>query len=271
MGIEAGLRKRTTRVAFTLVELLLVVALLLLLFGAVVFNFNSLEHGAKLDEGAGQVETLFRFARAQASVPGRQVRISFGEATSGGIAAASTGSPTNSPPPGSMDPAIVVTWEPDPIGAPGHFEVLREAAPYLEHLAALVVVRRVPPRGLPAARVPGRTVPQDFDGSSPGLRSPGLSVEFDAAASGESPTGGIPLQPVTFYPDGSSDSAEVMLQSRDDGDARRIAISLAGLTGVIRRRSVTDDPGGESPDDNNAAESTTGSPIQAGAAAGSAK
>jgi Tfp pilus assembly protein FimT len=62
---------------FTLVELLLAVVLVLGMLGAVVYNFSSFQRSARLDEGAVQVEALFRFARAHAASTGRQVRVEF--------------------------------------------------------------------------------------------------------------------------------------------------------------------------------------------------
>ena len=246
MGIQAGLGQQTTRVAFTLVELLLVVALLLLLFGAVVFNFGSLERGARLDEGAGQIETLFRFARAQASATGRQVRITFGDAASGGNLAGSTNVVAGI----ASDAGISVTWEPDPMGAPGQFEVLREAAPYIEHLATLVRIHRIPAPGLITSRNAGHGPALDGGESALVSGKPVASTESDAATSTDSTAAAAPNLPVTFYPDGSSDSVEVVLQARDDGDVRRIAVALTGLTGVIRRRSVNEGEDGGRPDEN---------------------
>ena len=71
------------RRGYTLLELLLSVVLVLGLIGAVVFNFSSVSRQTSLDEGATQVEALFRFARAHAASTGKQVRVLFPEAESG--------------------------------------------------------------------------------------------------------------------------------------------------------------------------------------------
>jgi type II secretory pathway pseudopilin PulG len=83
MGIP-GRRPSATGAGFTLVELVLTVALLLLLAGAVGYSFNSARQGTQLEEGAGQLESLFRFARAQSASTGRRVQVSFVEAAFGG-------------------------------------------------------------------------------------------------------------------------------------------------------------------------------------------
>ena len=77
MNVRTGSTQRDTGRAFTLVELLLAVALLVLLLGAVVFNFSSLQRGATLDEGVNQIGALIRYARAQAASSGRQLQLSF--------------------------------------------------------------------------------------------------------------------------------------------------------------------------------------------------
>src|SRR5438552_7992898 len=83
---------------FTLIELLLALALLLMLVGAVVFSFSTLLRGRQLEEGATQLESLLRFARAHAANTGHRVQILFvGDADSDGPAA-----------------TIRVAWEPDP-------------------------------------------------------------------------------------------------------------------------------------------------------------
>ncbi len=40
---------------------------------------------------------------------------------------------------------------------------------------------------------------------------------------------------MTFFPDGSSDSSELTIASRDEEDGRRVILKLAGLTGIVRR------------------------------------
>src|SRR6185436_4200297 len=104
MQTWTGLQLRRTGQAFTLIELLLTVALIALLLGASVFHFSSLQRGAQLQEGAIQVEGLVRFARAYAGNSGRLTQISFSDDFSS----------SNSLP-------IQLTCERDPVSNPGVF------------------------------------------------------------------------------------------------------------------------------------------------------
>jgi type II secretory pathway pseudopilin PulG len=219
MRIPPGHRRRSAGPGFTLVELLLTVSLLLLMVGAGILNFGPAQGGARLDEGATQVESLFRYARAQAASSGRTVRIVFpdGEPVPTG---------TNST---STVPGVQVAWETDPLGAPGQFEPLPEAEPYTTQIGELVRVR--PFRAQPAA-VPISAGPSSSSSSSSTSPAPtGLSTGADTPSAPQALT-------ILFYPDGSSDSAEVVLGSLDEGDAKQMAIKLSGLTGVLRRRSI---------------------------------
>ena len=44
---------------------------------------------------------------------------------------------------------------------------------------------------------------------------------------------------ITFYPDGTSDSAEVVLASRNDDDERRLAVRLGGMLGTGSTRTMS--------------------------------
>jgi len=191
----------------------LTVALLLLLVGASVLNFSSLQRGAQLDEGVGQLEYLFRLARATAAGTGRQVRVAFG-------AEAGLGS-TNSV---SSPEGIQATWDPDPLGAPGQFLRLAEAAPLAERLNELIHCRAAPVE--PTPDEPG-------GGTSPSGFAPGGSTGL--AFPVEGPTSIYP-PPILFYPDGSSDAADLILVSVDPEDSRRARVRMAGLTGTVRRQ-----------------------------------
>ncbi len=202
---------------FTLIELLLTVVLVLLLLGAVVFNFSSFGRTAQLDEGATQVEALFRFARAHAESTGKQVRIHFPEAESGDNAEL-----LQAEAPGAT---VRVTVEADPVGAPGVFQDLPAAAHYVQSISDLVSIQQVQP-GSPGAETAG-------DGAAPLPAAGGSDPSgFDAPRSA--------FSAVTFYPDGTGDSVEVMLASRSEEDARRFMVRLTGLTGTIRRQIVAD-------------------------------
>ena len=210
--------RHSSRHGFTLIEQLLTVVLVLLLLGAVVYNFSSATNGARLDEGATQVESLFRFARAHAESTGKQVRILFPEAESGDNAellAAET--------PGST---VRVMWEADPAGAPGVFLDLPEAAGYVQSISDLVSIQQVQPDG------------HDSRGAEPTVEAGATSS--DASASAPTEPSRSPFSILTFYPDGTGDSAEIVLASRSGDDARRFTVRLTGLTGTIRRQVVAD-------------------------------
>ena len=215
MSIQPGHRRRPAGPGFTLVELLLTVSLLLLMVGAGILNFGPAQGGARLDEGATQIESLFRYARAQAASTGRTVRIVFPD---GGPVA--TG--TNSTPTAAV---IQVAWETDPLGAPGQFEALADAKPYTTQIDELVRVRPF------RAQTPA--VPTVAGSSA----SSSLLTPTESSAGGDAPSAPQALS-ILFYPDGSSDSAEVVLSSLDDGDAKQMAVKLSGLTGVLRRRAI---------------------------------
>ena len=185
---------------FTLIELLLTLVLLLLLLGAVVINFTGLQSGVQLDEGAEQFESLIRYARAHAANTGCKVRLTFEEIIDEDIAI----------PLGN----VFVSWEPEPLGRPGEFHPLPELSPLTESLLGLVEVEDVRPLG------GGMT-------GSTELASP----EEEMAVS---------FAPITFYPDGSSDSAEIVLAARDLEDDRRLALRIIGTTGTVKRHIMSE-------------------------------
>jgi type II secretory pathway pseudopilin PulG len=249
----------STKSAFTLVELLLVVSLLLVIFGAIIFNFNSIRHGASLDEGAGQLETLFRFARAQAAANGRQVRVVFGQPAQPVTSAAKTGAAGPSIQPQVVQPAqdassnstndaaggsniltpfeggLVVGVEADPFKAPGRFITLREAVPYSEQITNLVRVIKVRIPGLTPDSAEDREEARDdqaFFGDAPSAG--GTNADFTTPKNSDA----SPVYHITFYPDGSSDSATILLESQEDDDTRQVELTLVGITGAVRRRTL---------------------------------
>lgn len=142
--------------AFTLIELVLVVALMLLLAGAVIINLGSLDSHSRLEEGALQVETLFRYARAQSAATGRQVKIVFGSdsLTTAGLGDAAGMAPQTNLPPSSAstNSSVQVLWEPDPVGAAGRFEALPGATLLVEQVNDLVKVQAVGQPGTVASQ-----------------------------------------------------------------------------------------------------------------------
>jgi prepilin-type N-terminal cleavage/methylation domain-containing protein len=204
MTMRTGLKQPAAGRGFTLVELLLALVLLLLLLGAVVFSFSTLERGAALEEGVTQLEGLLRFARAHAANTGRQVEVCF-EEDFAAEPAASAGS-------------IRVLWEPDPLGQPGYFEELPTAGSFVAGIAELVQVQDV--RLLEPAGTMSPTSTQKPDAA--------LEEFFEDEWS-------LTLPSVVFYPDGSSDPAEIVLTARSAEDLRRVAVRVDGFTGALRR------------------------------------
>lgn len=187
---------------FTLIELLLTVVLLLLLAGASVISFSTLLSGSELEEGAAQMEGLMRFARAQAANSGKKVQLVFEEKTEDGLVV----------PLGN----VRAMCEADPLARPGEMSVLPEAANMVNAVNELVQVEDVI-----STDDPGRLV-------------------GDASADPEEQEQ-LWFAPITFYPDGSSDSAEIILSSRAPEELRRVFIRVTGITGGIRRGWVVEE------------------------------
>lgn len=209
MDVRTGPKHHDSRAGFTLVELLLAVGLLLLLLSAVVFNFSGLQRGASLDEGANQIEALIRFARAHAASSGRQVQITFEEDVGEGLVV----------PLGNLS----VLWEPDPVARPGHFEPVTELQDYVTRITDLVSIEGV-------RLVEGNSFEPELSETS---AAPDESAEGNSVL--------VTFPPIGFFPDGFSDSAEIIVASRSGEDTRRIAVRLQGITGSIRRQLLTDE------------------------------
>jgi prepilin-type N-terminal cleavage/methylation domain-containing protein len=220
---SSPLRRRHTRLAqskarggFSLLELLLVVVLVSLLMAAMVFNFTTLARGHQLQEGTNRLETLMRFARAQAANSGRKVQLVFGAETNS-VPAATTGE-------------VRATWEPDPLGKPGCYAQLAEAQFHVQELNDLVQVESVK---ILDGRVECPTA-EDAEGQL-------FDEELDLPPA-------KPMSPITFYPDGSSDSAEIIVAARSPEEDQRMSVRLVGMTGSISHQLLTaylDDTFGE--------------------------
>jgi prepilin-type N-terminal cleavage/methylation domain-containing protein len=217
MKVAATPTRRSGGSGFTLIELLLTVVVLLLLLGALVINFGGLQRGVQLDEGAEQFESLIRYARAHAANTGCRVQLTFDELIGDDEFEAPLGN-------------VFVRWEPDPLERPGEFKPLAEVSPLLETLLQLVEIDDVRPLG------------SNLQVSSNSVVEIGAMPEEMAAS----------FAPITFYPDGSSDSAEVVLRARDPEDSRKLAVRLVGLTGRIKRIALPEnEQGGEKRVDAN--------------------
>lgn len=208
--MKAGRHTTGSGRGFTLVELLLVVALVALLFGAAAFNFATLQNSADLNEGTSRFEALLLFVRSQAQYTGRRLILRFDTAS------------TNASP-GLQEP-IRVEWEPDPIEHPGRYEMLPEASFYIKNLLELVQLTRV---------TVGEDV-DDPDSARSGIRDATPSVDQDGRA--------LETPPALFFPDGTSDSLAVDLASNRPEDPRHVRVRLEGITGAISREFVSADP-----------------------------
>jgi prepilin-type N-terminal cleavage/methylation domain-containing protein len=184
---------------FTLVELLLTVALLLLLLGAAVISFSTLLHSSELEEGVNQLEGLVRFARAHAANTGKKVQLTFQELTVEGVLA----------PMGTVQ----AVWEADPIGKPGEFAPLAEAAAMTASVNELLWVEEV----------------RDAENAQPTNRGTQEATEEV----------GYGFGPITFYADGSCDSAEIIVSTRSPEEVRKVSLRVSGVTGAIRREWIT--------------------------------
>lgn len=212
---------RQSGAAFTLVELLLATALLMLLVGAIAFNFNSLRQGQSLDEGATQFEALIRLARAHAAASGRPVHMGLVSADSSTNAAAASPSPS-----GSNALVLVVVTQPDPLRRPEFFQPLPATLYLLGQLGELVRLE-----------IP---IPDPALMEAPDLSDDPMAGDGSPFGSGtNSPASDSAFTPfLTFQPDGSSGPADFILHSQDPEDPRRIHIRLDALTGTLRRRYV---------------------------------
>jgi hypothetical protein len=182
----------------------------MLLASAMVFNFSTLTRGNQLEEGTTRLETLMRFARAQAANSGRKVQIVF------------TSESTNSPT--ATTGEVRATWEPDPLGQPGCFTDLDEEQWHVQEINDLVQVESVKlldQTGCAAAATSTGQEISDEDTNSPALK---------------------PVAPITFYPDGSSDSAEIVVAARSPEEDQRMTVRLVGLTGSISHQLLLLDP-----------------------------
>lgn len=181
--------RRRTR-AFSLVELLLTLVLMLTLAGLSILSLMALRGGRDLDEAPAAVEGVVRLARAEAANLGRRVRLVADPLTGG----------------------LQVLWEPKPLAEPGTF-VPYVASSWVQDLtfgSTQVVRCQVVDPDVP---LPSGVDPDSDDPS---------------AAAG-----------ITFAPDGTCDSAEIELISRDVADERRALISIDGLSGLIDARVQT--------------------------------
>lgn len=186
-----------------MVETLLAASLFMLLTGAAIISLEPASRGRDLDQGAVRLESILRFARAEAANTGRRVRVAFTQE------AGQTAAQPNQ---------VHVLWEPQPLDSPEVFQDLSCAKWELEGFSDSVNVEQV-------RMIDSNTTP-----------APNENADATTAAEEETKAAtDVETSPITFNPDGSSDSAEIVLAARNSEDSRRITVRVIGLTGVISR------------------------------------
>lgn len=190
-GQDAVATGKTRSAAFTLLEIILVLCILVLLAGSVSLGVFSWQDSTRLDEGARRYESLLLMARAEAANTGRRFQLTFQQQDS------------------------VVTsqfqWEPDPLKAPGKF------SPYAGPWVSLA----------PSDQVKV-TLSQRTGSSAYSLLANSTSMPASQASDSNAT-----LDAITFYPDGTSDSAIIELTSLSERDGRRAFIEIDGQNGTI--------------------------------------
>ena len=215
------------RTGFSLVELLLTMVLILCLAAASVFTFTAVYTSSNLDEGVDRFQSLIRFAQAEAATTGRKVRLEFVPASQANAVDANSETELRE---------IKVMWEADLLNAPGVFEEYTNKAWSEEIVNELVGVQKV---------------------KTGEKGEPVTSVESTAAAAPETAdaqSADEEFPSITFYPDGSCDSADIVLASRNPEDERRLEVHLSGMLGSVSTRTLSVDDSSaeeEAPDSAN--------------------
>ncbi len=214
--------------AFTLVELLLAVALLALLLGAIAFNFSSLQQGQALEQGADQFESLLRIARAHAALSGHPVLV--------GLIPASPSASAN-----TDGLALAVLAQPAPLQNPSLLTPVPGTAQLLPTLAELVQLEvEVPPNAEAEAE------PDPNPKTAPAFASaPDPNPEAGLASTNTPSTAAPSIQTlITFHPDGSANPASFTLVSLDPSDTRRLRLSFDPVSASFQRQliAVSQDP-----------------------------
>jgi prepilin-type N-terminal cleavage/methylation domain-containing protein len=214
---------KSTR-GFSLVELLLTLVLLLCLAAASVFSYTALHRSANLDEGANRLQSLIRFAQAEAATSGRKVRLEF---ETGANPVRTEGSE-------NLElRQIKVTWEADFLHEPGVFQEYTNKAWSENIVNELVGVTKVQPIQSPNAPA------KSSDVGAAATSDSSKEMSDDELFADELPAEEFPS--ITFYPDGSCDSAEIVLASRNSDDERLMAVRLSGILGSVSSHAVSKD------------------------------
>jgi prepilin-type N-terminal cleavage/methylation domain-containing protein len=177
---------------FTLLELVLALALVLLLALLAIGSFQGVTEESRMQASADRLGGLLRACRAEAALSARRLRLTFDESGA----------------------RFTVLIERDPLSSPGVFDPYDVWWTRQGQLAGAVRVAVCELTG------------GDAD----------VGVMMGPA---QDPSQGKPvLSGVTFYPDGSSDSARILLTSDDPDRPWTWEICLNGVDGTVSMRPV---------------------------------
>jgi hypothetical protein len=177
----------------------LALAVLLLLAGLAVVNLDLFQTGQNLSEGSLQFGTVLRMAGIESRNIGKRIQLSF-----------------------DIDGLVLVQYERDPLGAPGAFTDYTSCS-WLDSLPSKLV--KVVRCDITAALSPGAMAAQ--------------TQGFSPSASPAGPTPKAITSSVTFYPDGTSDSAIIELADAKDVDTNKAVIELDGVNGTINTLTLS--------------------------------
>ena len=173
---------------------MLTLALIVMLAAVVAVGIGQNQDRRRFVEVAGRFETLLKMARAEAQNENRRFRIEFG-------------SPGQEADPNELTP-VRVLWEPNHLTEPGQFATYQLSTWQTYVPDRQVRVMRCRLIGASAYRtISSLTGGADKDEDS--------------------------LQPITFYPDGWSDSVLIELAPPDEADLYRAAVRLDGDSGSV--------------------------------------
>lgn len=102
-ALRGGRRGGGQAGGFTLVEVVVTIALLVVLAGVGALSFTNWFSSERLPAAANRVESLLRLARAEAAARGKRVRLEFRQDAA------------------SASPRATFTWEPEPLAEPGQY------------------------------------------------------------------------------------------------------------------------------------------------------